>query len=87
MTLTIPNLDEPLAVKLRLWATRHGRSVEAEARDILTQAVASEPAPTILPPRTPEEMRERIRAITGIWKDRAGGQTTDELMRELRGDD
>ena len=89
MSITIDDLDEPVTQKLRLWASIHGRSLAAEAREILTQAVAAAdiPAPTIPPPTTPEEMRERLRAVTGIWKDRAEGKTTDELMKELRGDD
>ncbi|WP_367874413.1 plasmid stabilization protein [Luteolibacter sp. Populi] len=82
-TLTIRNLAEPVKQKLRLRAARNGRSMEAEAREILSMAVRE----TIEPPRTPEEMRERLDAITGIWKDRANGKSTDELMKELRGDD
>lgn len=40
-TLTIPNVDEDLEERLRELARLHGRSVEAEARAILTDAVAS----------------------------------------------
>lgn len=47
----------------------------------------------VLPDRDGESLearRARIRAdlesITGIWKDRIEG-TTDEIMREMRGDD
>ncbi len=86
MSITIDDLDEPVTQKLRVRASRHGRSVAAEAREILTQAVAGTDvaAPTLQPPRTPEEMRERLRAVRGIWKDRG---TTDELMRLTRGQD
>ncbi len=83
-TLTIRNLPQPVKQKLRMHAAIHGRSMEAEARDILTRFVDGE---KILPPRTPEEMRERLLAVTGIWKDRAEGKSTDEIMKELRGDD
>ena len=83
-TLTIRNLSEPSKQKLRIQAARHGRSMEAEAREILSRAV-EDPKPS--PPRTVEEMRERLQAITGIWKDRHAGRTTDEVMHELRGDD
>ena len=38
-------------------------------------------------PGIPEEMRERLRAVTGIWKERAGGKSTDEIMKEIRGDE
>ena len=83
-TLTIRNLSEPVKQKLRIQAARHGRPMEAEAREILSRAVE---APQPSPPRTVEEMRERLLAVTGIWKDRHAGKTTDEVMKELRGDD
>ena len=88
-TLTIRNLAEPIKQKLRMQAASHGRSMEAEAREILAAAVMASPLaiPRTEPPRSPEEMRERIRAVTGIWKDRADGRSTDEIMKELRGDD
>ncbi len=89
-TLTIRNLDEGVKQRLRLQAARHQRSMEAEARQILATAVNEDPVtilPQIEPPRTPEELRERLLAVSGIWKDRAGGKTTDEIMKELRGDD
>ena len=41
--LSIRNLDEDIKRRLQLRATRHGRSMEAEARAILTEAVC-EPA-------------------------------------------
>ena len=41
----------------------------------------------ITPPRTQGELRARLEAVRGIWKGRAGGRSTDEIMRELRGDD
>lgn len=85
-TLTIRNLDEEVKRKLRLRAASHQTSMEAEARAILAASLAEEPE-TIAPPRTPEEMRERLKAVTGIWKDRMEGKTTEEWMREMRGDD
>lgn len=84
-TLTIRNLDEEVKRKLRIRAASHQTSMEAEARAILAEAV-NQPDVTI-PPRTAEEMRERLEAVRGIWKNRAGGRSTDEIMRELRGDD
>ncbi len=59
--------------------------MEAEARDILATALSTQEK--IAPPSSPEEMRERLRAVSGIWKDRMEGKTTDEIMQELRGDD
>lgn len=84
-TLTIRNLDEDVKRKLRIRAASHQTSMEAEAREILAQAV-NEPE-TITPPRSSEEMRARLEAVRGIWEDRAGGRSTDDIMRELRGDD
>jgi plasmid stability protein len=83
-TLTIRNLAAPIKQKLRIQAARHGRSMEAEAREILTSGVQD---PKLAPPRTVEEMRKRLQAVSGIWKDRAKGKSTDETMRELRGDE
>lgn len=39
-TLTIRNLDEDLRAQLRVRAARHGRSMEAEVRAILRDALA-----------------------------------------------
>ena len=41
--LTIRNLDETVKRRLKVRAARHGRSMEAEAREILSEAVR-EPA-------------------------------------------
>lgn len=38
-SLTIRNLDNNLKAQLRLRAARHGRSMEAEARSILSQSL------------------------------------------------
>jgi antitoxin FitA len=39
--MTIRNLDDEVREKLRIRAAQHGRSMEAEVRAILTDAVAS----------------------------------------------
>ncbi|MDP3850729.1 MAG: Arc family DNA-binding protein [Luteolibacter sp.] len=85
-TLTIRNLPEPVKQRLRMQAASHGRSMEAEAREILAVGLAKESG-AIMPPRSKEELRERLLAVTGIWKDRYEGKSTDEWMKELRGDD
>ncbi len=41
-TLTIRGLDEDTKLRLRVSAARHGRSMEAEARAILTDALPSQ---------------------------------------------
>ena len=81
-TLTIRNLDEEVKRKLCLLAARHERSMEAEAREILAEAVG--PAASPPPPRTPRELRERLKGVRGLWKDRG---TSDELMKLTRGED
>jgi plasmid stability protein len=53
--LTIRNLDDPLKARLRIQAAVHGRSMEAEARDILRAALSA------APPR-PKNLFEAIRA-------------------------
>ncbi|MBK1830671.1 hypothetical protein JIN77_08030 [Verrucomicrobiaceae bacterium R5-34] len=81
-TLTIRNLDEEVKQKLRLRAAEHQTSMEAEAREILTRAV-NEPA-ALAPPRNAEELKERLKAVRGLWKDRG---TTDDLMKLTREQD
>ncbi|MDA8062992.1 MAG: plasmid stabilization protein [Actinomycetota bacterium] len=39
-TLTVRNLDEDLKARLRVRAARHGRSMEAEVREILRESLA-----------------------------------------------
>jgi plasmid stability protein len=43
-TLTIRDLDDELRTRLRVRAARHGRSMEAEVRAILGEALAKPPA-------------------------------------------
>lgn len=85
-TLTIRNLEEPVKHLLRIQAASHQRSMEAEARDILTRAVmqgdASGPAPTA--GAVNAAAVQALNAIRGKWQGRG---TTDAVMRELRGED
>lgn len=83
MTLTLPNLDESLMQKLQQWAHQHGRSVEAEATDILSSVVGTKEMTG--EPHSAEKPKANIcDSIRGKWK---GLGTTDETMRELRGED
>lgn len=83
-TLTIRNLEEPVKQKLRIQAASHGRSMEAEAREILTKAVTTPANGEVL---ATEPARERMNSVCesvrGIWKGRI---TTDELMSLTRGE-
>jgi len=81
-TLTIRNLDTEVKQKLRMRAAKNQTSMEAEARAILSRAVNEQE--TLEPPQTTEELKERLKAVRGIWKDRG---TTDDLMKLTRGED
>ena len=83
-TLTIRNLAEPVKQKLRMQAASHGRSMEAEAREILTQAVTmSENNSTTATKHSPDSPVSVCASVRGIWK---GRMTTDEIMELTRGD-
>lgn len=84
-TLSIRNLDAAVKRKLRLRAAGNQRSMEAEARELLAHAL--EERHLIEPPRTREEMRARLEAVRGIWKDHERDRSTEEIMKELRGDE
>ena len=59
-TITISNVDDDLKQRLEARAARHGRSVEAEARDILRSALAENASETA---STPQNLADAIRAI------------------------
>jgi plasmid stability protein len=63
-TLTIRNVDAVVKERLRLRAARHGRSMEAEARTILSEAVAADrdrPEPNLA-----EAIRRRFAPLGGV---------------------
>ena len=60
--LSIRGLDDGVREKIRLRAARHGRSMEAEVRSILTEAVrAPESTADLL-----TAVRDRFQALGGI---------------------
>lgn len=72
--LHVRNLDDDLIAKLKMRAARHGRSAEAEHREILRQVPASEAEPDF------DGLAAELRKLTASRK-----QTTSEvLMREGR---
>ena len=85
-TLTIRNLDAAVKQKLRLRAASHQTSMEAEARAILAQSLATDDNLEEHQRTAQAARRERISACLGIWEDRYEGKTTDEVIKELRGD-
>lgn len=73
-SLSVRNMDEDLIARLKRRAARHGRSTEAEHREILRQALASEDEPSF------EQLAAELRRLT------AGRNTTpaELLLREGR---
>jgi plasmid stability protein len=72
--LIVRNIDDELVARLKVRAAEHGRSAEAEHREILRQALAQEPR------RSFRELAAQVRAMTA---DR--GHTPSEiLLREGR---
>jgi antitoxin FitA len=72
--LHVRNLDDDLIARLKRRAARHGRSTEAEHREILRQALAAEIEPSF------ETMAAELRKLTKGRK-----QTPSEvLLREGR---
>ena len=62
-SITVRNLDDEVKRKLRIRAAEHGCSMEAEAREILTQAVDESTAP---PEGLETRSNERFKAISGV---------------------
>ena len=60
--ISVRDLDEEVAARLKVRAARHGRSMEAEVRAILTDAVT---APDDERPNLAQAIRERFAAIGG----------------------
>ena len=72
--LHVRNLDDELVARLKRRAARHGRSTEAEHREILRQALADEEEPSF------EKLAADLRKLTRVRK-----QTPSEvLLREGR---
>lgn len=71
--LLIPNLDEAVLDRLRARASQSGRTVEEEARAILTEAPAPDPFW-----EQARKLRERLAATGRTFSDSA------ELIREDR---
>ena len=83
-TITIRNLEEQVKQRLRVLAAENGRSMEAEARDILTrETLARNQA------RRGNASKDRggkasvCAEVRGNWK---GRMSTDEIMTITRGD-
>lgn len=67
--LHVRNLDDALVARLKRRAARHGRSAEAEHREILRQALAGEEEPSF------DQLAADLRKLTKRRK-----QTPSELL-------
>lgn len=84
-TLTIRNLDDNVKQKLRMLAASHQRSMEAEARVILTLAVtANLPHHQAAVQAIPPLAASACSSVRGLWKSR--NMSTDALMALTRGE-
>jgi plasmid stability protein len=73
-SLHVRNLDDDLVLKLKRRAARHGRSAEAEHREILRQALSAEVEPDF------DALAAELRKLTARRR-----QTPSEvLLRESR---
>ena len=72
--LRVRNLEDDLIVRLKRRAARHGRSTEAEHREVLRQALSSEVEPSF------DELAAQLREMTGNRKH----TPSEELQRESR---
>jgi antitoxin FitA len=83
-TITIRNLEEQVKQRLRVLAAEHGRSMEAEARDILTrETLIQNQARRGNVPTNRGGRASACAAVRGAWKGRV---STDEIMAITRGD-
>jgi antitoxin FitA len=62
-TLTVRNVDAHLKERLRVRAAQHGRSMEAELRQILNDVLAREP---VREPNLAEVIRRRFQPLGGV---------------------
>jgi plasmid stability protein len=72
--LHVRNIDDDLVLRLKRRALRHGRSAEAEHREILRQVLADEPEASF------DDLAARLRAMTA----RRSQTPSELLLRESR---
>jgi plasmid stability protein len=75
-TLTIRNVDAAVKERLRLRAARHGRSMEAEARTILSEAAAGDRDQA--EPNLAEAIRRRFTPLGGVDLELPPNEFVDE---------
>ena len=78
-TLTVRNLDEDVVRRLRIRAAEHGRSAEAEHREILRFALVTDQEQQVERERAAERLAEFRRRTAG-----RGSSPTAALLQEAR---
>ncbi len=80
-TLTIRNLPDDVRDKLRVRAAENGRSMEAEAREVLSSAVGE-----AVKELSVEEKAARVREVQEAFRKykRPGESVVDEFLAERR---
>lgn len=78
-TLTVRNLDEDVVRRLRMRAAEHGRSAEAEHREILRLALIGDDEQQEERQRVAERLAEFRRRTAG-----RGSNSTAQLLHEAR---
>lgn len=73
-SLHVRNVDDDLVIRLKRRAARHGRSAEAEHREILRQALSAEAEPAF------KEIAAKLRRMTRGRKH----TPAEDLLREER---
>lgn len=76
--LTVRNLDDDIVRALRIRAAEHGRSAEAEHREILRQVLSGKPHPS--PRAAASERLAEFRSRTA----NRGSASAAELLQEAR---
>jgi plasmid stability protein len=77
-TLTVRNLEDDVVRRLRIRAAEHGRSAEAEHREILRTALVDD---------EPQSTRQQIAARLAEFRHRTSGRgapTSGELLEQSR---
>ncbi len=83
-TLNIRNLPDDVHRRLRIRAAEHGRSMEAEARAILTKACGDGPRPS---PEDREAAVRRLQAyVRRVYGNRKPDSVVDAFLEERRRD-
>jgi len=89
-TLTVRNLDEEVIRRLRIQAAEHGRSAEAEHREILRRALIGDGQQQAARQQVAQRLAEFRRRTAGRGSPSSAqllDQVRDERMRTLAGPD